>query len=143
MYIKYYFIQGYKKVVGSNGLSGVSLIIQGKLLDKRYTMAWGFSEFFPRLWSISTFVSTSCSFIFRPHFDNSLVTTSHIVPRFDVLISCWSSHFWVEMHVFQLVLMMKAKKRGIKRSTYLCLILHAKHQKSTNSLRFYLISNYG
>ena len=47
------------------------------------------------------------------------------------------------MNVFQLVSTLKVNLVGkMKRITYLCVILHVKHKKITNSGRFYPISNF-
>ena len=85
----------------------------------------------------SKFVGMTINLSLRRNENWWSVTT---VTRYDVVSSRW---FWVKIHVFlkflstiELNLVDK-----MKRSTYLCVILHVKHKKITNSLCFYLISN--
>ena len=53
-----------------------------------------------------------------------------MVTRYDVISSRLSSHFWVKMHFFHLLLAINVKLIDeMMPSAYLCVILHAKHQK--------------
>ena len=45
--------------------------------------------------------------------------------RYDVISSKWSSHFWVKMHVFQLLLLLDK----MMQSNYLCVVLLVKRKK--------------
>ena len=45
--------------------------------------------------------------------------------RYDVISSKWSSHFWVKMHVFQLLLLLDK----MMKSNYLCVVLLVKRKK--------------
>ena len=50
--------------------------------------------------------------------------------RYDVISSRWSSHFWVKMHVFQLLSGIKEKLLDkIMQSNYLCVVLLVKRKK--------------
>ena len=50
--------------------------------------------------------------------------------RYDVISSRWSSHFWVKMHVFQLLSGTKEKLLDkIMQSNYLCVVLLVKRKK--------------
>ena len=50
--------------------------------------------------------------------------------RYDVISSRWSSHFWVKMHVFQLLSGIKEKLRDrTMQSNYLCVVSLVKRKK--------------
>ena len=72
-----------------------------------------------------------CSFIPRAHFETSLWRWSVTMDtRYDVISSRWSSHFWVKMHVFQLLSGTKEKLLDkIMQSNYLCVVSLVKRKK--------------
>ena len=64
-----------------------------------------------------------------------------MITRYDVIRSRWSSQFWVKMHVFQLLSIMKVNLAAkIMQSAYLG-YFSCKAQKITISRSFNLISN--
>ena len=70
----------------------------------------------------------SCSFLPRAHFETSLVMVSYC--GYEIWRSRWSSHFWIKMHVFQLLSTIKVQLVDeMMESVYLCVILRFKHQK--------------
>ena len=53
-----------------------------------------------------------------------------MVTRYDVISTRWSSHFWVQMHVFSTSFNNKSKNVAkMIQSAYLCVILHVKRKK--------------
>ena len=51
-----------------------------------------------------------------------------MVTSYDVISSRWSTHFWVKIHVFQLLSTIKVNLVAkIMQSAYLCAIFHVKH----------------
>ena len=73
-------------------------------------------------------VFCSCSFLPRAHFETSLVMVSY--SDYEIWRSRWSSHFWIKMHVFQLLSTIKVQLVDeMMESVYLCVILRFKHQK--------------
>ena len=51
-----------------------------------------------------------------------------MVTRYDDISSRLSSHFWVEIHLFQLLLTIKASLVAkIMQSAYLCVVFNVKH----------------
>ena len=50
--------------------------------------------------------------------------------RYDVINSRWSSHFWVKMHVFQLLSGIKEKRLDkMMQSNYVCVVLLVRRKK--------------
>ena len=53
-----------------------------------------------------------------------------MVTRYDVISSRWSRHFWVKIHVFQLLSTIKVNLVAkIIQSAYLCVIGYVKRKK--------------